>query len=89
MALGATGRQIVRLVVGESARLAAVGLCLGWLAAAGAAALIQTQLYGVTAMDPVSYGLAVPLLAAAVMLAAWLPARRATRTSPLESLRAE
>jgi ABC-type antimicrobial peptide transport system permease subunit len=50
---------------------------------------MQTQLYAVTALDPISYGLAIPALAAAVGLAAWLPARRATRVSPLESLRAE
>jgi predicted permease len=89
MALGATARQVVRLVVGESARLGAAGLCLGLACAAGAAALMQTQLYGVTALDPISYGLAIPVLAAAIALAAWLPARRATRVNPLESLRAE
>jgi putative ABC transport system permease protein len=89
IALGATRGRIVRLVVGESARLAAAGLGIGLLGAAGAAVLLRTQLYGVTVFDPISYGLAIPSLAAAVILAAWLPARRATRVSPLESLRAE
>src|SRR5262249_18725307 len=89
MALGASARQIVLLVVGASARLAAVGLGIGLVGAVPAAALMRTQLDGVTAWAPISYGLALPGLAVAVMLAAWLPARRATRLSPLESLRAE
>jgi len=89
MALGATGRQIVMLVVGESARLAAAGLAIGLLGAAGAAALMRTQLYGVTMLDPISFGLAITVLAVAVALAAWLPAQHAASTNPLESLRSE
>jgi predicted permease len=89
LALGATRRQVVRLVLGESMHLAIAGLLVGLVGAGIAAALLRTQLYGVTPADSVSYALAIPLLAAAVALAAWLPARRATRISPLESLRAE
>jgi predicted permease len=89
MALGATARQIVLLVVGESARLATVGLGIGLLGAVAGAALLRAQLYGVTVLDPISYVLALPGLAAAVTLAAWLPARRAIRMNLLESLRAE
>jgi ABC-type antimicrobial peptide transport system permease subunit len=73
----------------ESLHLAVVGLALGLIAAPIAAGLLRTQLYGVTAGDPISYLVAVPMLALAVTLAAWLPARRATRVSPLESLRVE
>lgn len=86
LALGASRRQVVRLVMGESLRLAGVGLPLGLAVAAVAARLLATQLYGVTPADPVSYAVAVPVLAVAVALAAWLPARRAVRAHPLESL---
>jgi predicted permease len=89
LALGATRRQVVRLVMGESVRLAAAGLVLGLIGAAIAAALLRTQLYGVTPRDPIAYAVAAPALAFAVALAAWLPARRATRVNPLESLRAQ
>lgn len=86
LALGASRRQVVRLVMGESLRLAAVGLLLGLVGAGLAASLLASQLYGVTPADPPSYALAVTVLAVAVALAAWLPARRAARVHPLESL---
>ncbi len=88
-ALGARASQIVRLVLREGAALAAAGVALGLVGATGAAFLLRAQLFGVTPTDAVSYGVAVPLLAAAALAACWLPARRATRVSPLESLRAE
>jgi putative ABC transport system permease protein len=89
LALGASPRLLLQLVMSESTRLAVVGLILGLIGAGIAAALLRTQLYGITPADPISYAVAVPTLAAAVTLAAWLPARRAARVSPLESLRAE
>ena len=89
LALGASTNQVVQLVMREGVRLAIVGLLLGLVGAAFAATLLRTQLYGVTPADPISYLIAVPTLAAAVVLAAWLPARRATRVNPLESLRSE
>jgi putative ABC transport system permease protein len=89
LALGASRSQVVQLVMREGVRLTIVGLLLGLVGAAFAASLLRTQLYGVTPADPISYLIAVPTLAAAVVLAAWLPARRATRLNPLESLRAE
>ena len=89
LALGATRPQIVGLVMGETMRLGGVGLVLGLVGAAIAAMLLRSQLYGLTPADPLSYVLAVPVLTGAVMLAAWLPARRATRISPMEALRAD
>ena len=89
LALGASRSQVVQLVMREGVRLASVGLLIGLVGAAFAAGLLRTQLYGVTPADPISYVVAVPTLAAAVVLAVWLPARRATRVNPLDSLRSE
>jgi predicted permease len=89
LALGASRRQVVRLVMRESLRLWVAGVLLGFVGAAIAAGLLRTQLFSVTPADPVSYALAVPTLAIAVALATWLPARRATRVNPLDALRVE
>ncbi len=77
------------LVITEGMKLAVVGLVLGFIGAAAASRFIETQLFGVTTGDPLSYFVAVPVLGVAALLACWLPARRATSTSPLEALRAE
>ncbi len=89
LALGASSRQVVQLVMRETMRLGAIGLTLGLIGAGLAAGLLQAQLFGITSFDPIAYIVAVPMLAVAVALATWLPARRATRVSPLESLRAD
>lgn len=89
IALGARHGQVVRLVMNEGLRLAAVGLAIGLLAATRAAAVLGAQLFGVSAYDPVSYVVAIPVLAVATAVACWLPARRATAANPLDALRAE
>ena len=89
MALGATGQDVRRLVLGEGARLAVVGILLG---AAGAALLSRTLsrlLYQTSALDPVSFVGAPLLLGVAVLGATWLPARRAARVDPMRALRVE
>ncbi len=88
-ALGARAGQIVRLVLTEGATLACAGVGLGVAGAVGAAFLLRAQLFDVAPTDAVSYGLAIPLLAGAALAACWIPARRATKSSPLESLRTE
>jgi ABC-type antimicrobial peptide transport system permease subunit len=89
MALGARGTDVVRMVAGQGLRLAAVGIVLGAIGAAGATQGIKSILFNVTATDPVSYaGVALFLLGTAA-LAAWLPARRATRVDPIVALRSE
>jgi predicted permease len=88
-ALGARSGQIEALVLREGAGLAIGGVALGLIGAAGAATLLRAQLFGITPADPVSYAAAVPLLAVVALAASWIPARRATLTSPLESLRAD
>jgi predicted permease len=89
VALGASRQQIAGLVIGESLRLGAAGLLLGLAGAGVAAALLRSQLFAIPPTDVAAYAAAVPVLAIAVAVATWLPARRATRVSPLESLRTE
>jgi putative ABC transport system permease protein len=88
-ALGAQVRDVLRLVVGQGARLTALGLAVGLIAAAAVARLMETLLFRTKAYDPfVFVGVAV-LLAAIGLLAALLPALRATKADPVAALRAE
>jgi putative ABC transport system permease protein len=89
MALGALRGDILRLVVGEGARLALAGLGIGTAAAIGVTRLLSSLLFGVTATDPITFdGLAL-LLAAVALLASYIPARRAMRLDPNNALRYE
>ena len=89
MALGAQPRQIERLVLGESLRLAAIGIPIGLAALAAVAQLTGSMLLGVTPLDPLAYARSAAAGIALALAAAWLPARRATRVDPMEALRAE
>jgi putative ABC transport system permease protein len=89
MAFGADARQVVWLVVARGLRLALCGVAVGLLLSLGVARLLGGLLYGIRPHDPltlVSISLGLPLLAA---LASYLPARRATRITPLSALRSE
>ncbi|MGH9795925.1 MAG: ABC transporter permease [Candidatus Acidiferrales bacterium] len=89
MALGAQTLDVRRLIVGEGARLAVVGITLGVAGALGLTHLLKNLLYGVTATDPLTFAL-VPLLLATVALAACaIPARRAAKVDPMVALRHE
>jgi len=89
MALGADRRSVVSMVLRESLRLAAYGLGAGLVLALALTRLIASLLFGVRTADPVVY-LAISLvLLAAALLAAWLPARRASVLEPMQALRAE
>jgi predicted permease len=87
MAMGASGSDVVRLVMTRGVRLTILGVAFGLAASLGVTRLLRTHLYGVTALDPVAFGSAVLLLAAVALAAAYLPARRATRVEPSEALR--
>ena len=89
MALGARPRQIERLILGESLRLAAIGVPIGLAGLAVAARYTRSMLLGVTPLDPLSYGLSAAAVMALALAAAWLPARRATRVDPMQALRSE
>jgi hypothetical protein len=88
-ALGASGRQLVSMVMGQTTRLLVVGLALGLAAAVLAGNALSGILFGVRGWDPSSLALATLLLGSVGTLAAWLPARRAVRIDPKEALRME
>lgn len=87
MALGADARSVVRMVIGESAWLLAAGCVLGLTLAAAAARSVAALLFGIPPWDPASFATAVFVLAAVTVIAAWIPARRAARVSPVNALR--
>ena len=87
LALGARRSQVAGLVVGEGLRLVAIGVALGLPAAWLASRWVQSLLFGVTPADPMSALGAIGLLAGAALVAAYGPARRASRTDPLVALR--
>ena len=89
IALGASSRQLVTSVVGESFRLTAVGLLIGFALSAGVATVLARTLYGITPTDAPTYLGVFVLLASASLLACYLPARRATRIDPVMALRTE
>ena len=89
IAVGASRRDVVGLVVGRALRLTAIGLGVGIALAAGAGRLLRSQIFGVSPLDPVTYAGMAALLAAVALLAAWLPARRAARVDPIVALQAE
>jgi predicted permease len=89
MALGATRRDVLRLVARQGLALAGVGLGLGLALSLVVGRVIRALLFGVTPADPFTYLAVVVTIAGAVLLASWLPARRATRVDPMEALRYE
>jgi putative ABC transport system permease protein len=89
IAVGARAPDVLRMVLGEGARIAGAGLALGAAVALGATRLMRGVLYGVAPTDPPTFAGVAILLAAVSLLAALLPARQATRVDPLVALRAE
>jgi len=89
MALGADRRDVLRLVLTRALRIVVAGLIVGLAGAAGVTRVLQTFLFGVTPTDPLAFTIVTLLLMAVGLMAAWLPARRATRIDPCAALRAE
>ena len=89
MALGAEVGEVRGMVLRQGLRVTALGVGLGLVGAWGLTRLMQSILYGVSARDPLTFGVAPVLLLGVSLLATWLPARRASRVDPMEALRHE
>jgi putative ABC transport system permease protein len=89
IAVGAKPRDILRIVLGQGARLVAAGALVGLLGALAAARVLSSMLYETGPADPLSYLIALGTLAFGGLIAAYVPARRATRVDPVVALRAD
>jgi predicted permease len=89
MAVGATRGNIFALVLGQSLRLALMGLALGLIASFAATRALSAFLYGTTAVDPVIFTVVAGLVVLTALLAGFMPARRATKVDPMTALRNE
>jgi len=88
-ALGAQRRDVMALVVGQGARVTAVGLALGIGGALLLTRVLGRLLYGVTATDPVTFTVVTLLLGAVALAATYVPARRAATVDPMRALRSD
>jgi ABC-type antimicrobial peptide transport system permease subunit len=89
LALGATRREVLGLVVRQGMTLTLVGLGLGIAGAIGATRLMRGLLYQTQPLDPVTFVSVPVILAVVALLACYLPARRAAKVEPMAALRAE
>jgi ABC-type antimicrobial peptide transport system permease subunit len=89
MAIGAEGRDVMRLVLGGGMRLALVGVVIGIAGALALSRLVRSMLFHVTPFDPATYAATALLLLGVAALACYVPARRAMRVDPLTALRQE
>ncbi len=89
MALGAQPRTVLWMILREGSIMLLCGVALGLLLAMATGKVLSGMLYQVGALDPIAFTTAPVLLAAAALIATWLPARRATRVNPMTALRTE
>src|SRR5439155_1452987 len=89
MALGATSRTVLGLVVGQGMLLVAIGVGIGLAGSLGLARLLASLLFGVKTSDPATFAVVSLVLAVAAFVATYIPARRATKVEPMVALRYE
>ena len=89
LALGAPRSLVFRMVAGRALKLAGIGVLAGVLGCIALRQVLAATLFGIGPNDPVTLGGAIAVLLAAALVAAWIPARRATRVDPMAALREE
>ena len=89
VALGAQRSDVLRLILGDGARLTFLGFAIGLAASLGLTRLLAKMLFGVRANDPVTLTTVTVILSTVAFLACYIPARRATRVDPMVALRYE
>ena len=89
VALGADGRSVLRLILRQGVVLTLIGIGIGLAAGALVSQVVRSLLFGVSALDPVTFGGGAALFLVVAVAASYLPARRATCVDPMIALRAE
>ncbi len=89
MALGARGRDVMKLVIRQGMWLVLIGVVIGMAASLAVSRVLKSFLFGLSAADPMTFGIIPLLLAAVALLACYVPARRATKVDPMIALRSE
>ena len=89
LAMGAEPRTVARMILRQGGLVTLLGIVAGLIAALAGSQLIRSLLYGVSPRDPIVFSLTTVALLVVALLACWLPARRASRLSPLQALRTE
>jgi len=89
MALGASRREVLRMVLGEGLRVALIGVAIGLVAAFASTRMIKELLFGVAPADPATFVAVSLLLVAVILTACYFPARRTTKVEPMTALRYE
>ena len=89
MALGATARDVVRMVLRQSLRMISMGVGVGLTAALAAARVLERVITGVRSMEPLTFAAMICVLVVAALIASFVPARRASQIDPISALRQE
>jgi len=89
VALGARSRDILTMILGQGLGTIVIGIAIGLAGSLALTRTVESQLFGVTATDPLTFAAVVLLLVAAALLACYVPARRAARVDPMVALRYE
>jgi putative ABC transport system permease protein len=89
IALGGTASTVLRMIAGEAFRFVALGVIIGLAVAAALGRVMKTLLFGVSALDPLTYAIVAIVFGVVAFVACVVPARRVTRVDPLVALRAD